>query len=67
MAEVHRLAAVGPLALPHQSKSSVQVDGFTFPPNSTFMCNLQHIMKDPNNFYNPEAFNPERFIGQDGK
>merc|ERR1712168_1220559 len=31
------------------------------------MCNLQHIMMDPNNFYDPEAFNPERFIGEDGK
>ena len=67
VAEVHRLAAVGPLALAHQTKSSVLVDGFSFPPNSTFMSNLQFIMRDPNNFDNPETFNPERFIGEDGR
>ena len=67
MSEVHRLAAVGPLALAHQTKCAVQVEDFTFPPNSTFVSNLHFIMRDPSNFTNPEVFNPGRFIGEDGR
>lgn len=65
MSEVHRLAAIGPLAVAHKTTAPVQVDGFTFPPNSTFMSNLHFIMRDPNNFQEPETFNPERFIGEE--
>ena len=67
VAETHRLAAIGPLALTHRTRRWVEVEGFTFPPNSAFMSNLQFIMRDPNNFQHPETFNPERFIGEDGR
>ena len=67
VAETHRLAAIAPLALGHQTRGWVEVEGFTFPPGSDFMSNLQFIMRDPSNFDNPETFNPERFIGEDGR
>ena len=67
MAETHRLAATAPLALPHQTRGWLEAEGFTFRPGSDFMSNLQFIMRDPNNFENPETFNPERFIGEDGR
>ena len=67
VAETHRLAAIGPLALAHNTRGWVEVEGYTFPPGSTFMSNLQFIMRDPTNFQHPETFNPERFIGEDGR
>ena len=67
VAETHRLAAIGPLALAHNTRGWVEVEGFTFPPGSTFMSNLQYIMRDPTNFQYPETFNPTRFIGEDGR
>ena len=67
VAETHRLAAIAPLALAHQTRGRVEVEGFTFPPNSAFMSNLQFIMRDPNTFKNPGTFSPERFIGEDGR
>ena len=69
MAETHRLAAIAPLALDHQTRGrvEVEVEGFTFPPNSAFMSNLQFIMRDPNTFKNPGTFSPERVIGEDGR
>ena len=67
VAETHRLAAIAPLALAHQTRGRVEVEGFTFPPNSAFMSNLQFIMRDPNTFKNPGTFSPERVIGEDGR
>ena len=67
VSEAHRLAAVGPLAVAHQTKTHVQAGGFSFPAGSWFMSNLYFIMRDPTHFTNPEDFQPERFIGEDGK
>ena len=67
VAETHRLAAIGPLAVAHQTRGWVEVEDYSFPPGSNFMSNLQFIMRDPNNFENPETFNPARFIGEDGR
>ena len=67
MSETHRIAAIAPLAVGHQTRGWVEVEGYTFPPGSDFMSNLQFIMRDNNNFENPETFNPERFIGEDGR
>ena len=67
VAETHRLAAIAPLALAHQTRGRVEVEGFTFPPNSAFMSNLQFIMRDPNTFKNSGTFSPERFIEEDGR
>ena len=67
VSEVQRLGAITPLAIGHRNRASVEVEGFFFPPNSTFMSNLHFIMRDPTQFQDPEVFNPERFIGEDGR
>ena len=67
VSEVHRLAAVLPLALGHKTKTSVLVRGYSVPPGSTFVSNLHFIMRDSRHFHNPDQFIPDRFIGEDGR
>jgi len=40
---------------------------YTFPPGSTFMANISFIMNDPKHFVEPDKFNPERFINEEGR
>merc|ERR1711892_36338 len=67
ISEVQRLAQVLPLSIAHRTLSPTQVDGFTFPSGSAFFANLSFIMKDPNNFPQPEVFDPSRFINENAK
>ena len=67
ISEVQRIAQVAPLTIIHRTLATTKIDGFTFPTGSLFLANLSFIMKDPNNFPKPELFDPERFIGTDGK
>jgi len=67
ISEVQRVAQVAPLAIAHTTLAATEVEGFKFPAGSKFLVNLSFIMKDPRNFPEPELFNPERFLGADGK
>ena len=67
ISEVQRLAQVVPLSGFNRTLSTTQMDGFTFPAGSVFFANLSFIMKDPNNFPQPEMFDPARFIGDNAK
>ena len=67
MSEVHRLGATLPLGLGHVTRTRLEVEGVTFPPQCEFVSNLQFIMRDPRNFTSPETFDPGRFIGEDGR
>ena len=64
---MQRLAQVAPLSIAHRTLATTEVEGFTFSAGSAFFANLSFIMKDPNNFPRPDLFDPERFLGDDGK
>jgi len=67
ISEVQRVARVAPLSVTHRTLAATKADGFTFPSGSVFLANLSFIMNDSKNFPQPELFNPERFLGTDGK
>ena len=67
ISELQRIAPAGSFSLLHKTVGPTQVGEFFFPPGSEFLANLAFIMKDPSFFQRPQSFNPDRFIGKDGR
>lgn len=43
---------------PRYNKEEVELGGIKFPPNTYFGLGIKTIMNDPNNFPQPDTFNP---------
>ena len=67
IAEVQRIAFIGPLSLPHRLTRPTEVEGYHFPENTIFMANISFMMNDPEYFDRPQEFNPDRFMTSDGR
>ena len=64
--EVQRVARVAPMSLIHSTTDVTKVGDYVFPKGSRFAANLSFITND-DNFRKPGVFNPDRWIGLDGK
>ncbi|TFK27950.1 cytochrome P450 [Coprinopsis marcescibilis] len=64
--ELLRFHQVTPMALPHATSTDDVYDGYFIPKGTIVMGNAWHIMHDPENFTDPMAFKPERYI-RDGR
>ena len=56
-----------PAIPPHSVTSEVQLGGYTLPKDTIVIFNLQSVHHDPKYWTQPEDFNPERWLGPDGK
>ena len=65
--EVQRVARVAPISLMHELNKTTKLGDYIFPEGSVWCANLSYITHDPENFKNPFEFNPDRWIGPDGK
>ncbi|KAF6033272.1 hypothetical protein EB796_008420 [Bugula neritina] len=65
--EVHRHVSVAPLAPPHTVDKPTQVEGYTIPPNTLVQPNLYFIHHDDQYWTDPDKFNINRWIGEDGE
>ena len=65
--EVQRVARVAPISLMHELSKTTKLGDYIFPKGSVWCANLSYITHDPENFKNPFEFNPDRWIGPDGK
>lgn len=65
--EIQRCANIVPIGVPHRSSESLNFKNFVIPADTIIIANLTAILNDTDYFENPEQFNPERFIGPDGK
>ncbi|KAF7032337.1 hypothetical protein CFC21_043519 [Triticum aestivum] len=61
MFEVLRLHPPNPMLVPRESREGCEIMGYHIPKGTKIHVNAFAISRDPRYWYNPEAFNPERF------
>ncbi|KAM3353665.1 hypothetical protein ACQJBY_024677 [Aegilops geniculata] len=59
--EVLRLHPPNPMLVPRESRENCEIMGYHIPKGTKIHVNAFAISRDPRYWYNPEAFNPERF------
>ncbi|XP_072028910.1 cytochrome P450 2U1-like [Amphiura filiformis] len=64
--EVQRIASVAPLGVPHSCGEDTTLGSYTIPKGSIVVPNLWAIHHDPDLWPNPDEFNPERFLDENG-
>jgi len=64
--EVLRYNTVTPLGLPHSVAKDDVYNGVLIPKGSMIVANVWLIFRDPTIFADPDIFNPERFLGEEG-
>ncbi|KOC62836.1 putative cytochrome P450 305a1 [Habropoda laboriosa] len=67
LAEVSRLANIGPTTIPHRAITDSNLLGFEIKKNYTLLANLKSIHMDKEHWGDPEVFRPERFIDEKGQ
>lgn len=65
--EVQRLANLLPMNLPHETLRDVQIGEWHLPAETGVIAQISTVMYDEKVFPDPYAFNPSRFIDDDGK
>lgn len=64
--EVMRFTSFVPLTIPHSTTADTSIMGYTIPKNTVIFINQWSINHDPAIWSEPETFDPERFLNQDG-
>lgn len=64
--EVLRVSNVSFTTLPYTNCEDINVAGCHIPKNSSIICDLVSVHKDPEIYPNPEQFLPERFLDSQG-
>ncbi|XP_072175469.1 cytochrome P450 2J2-like [Diadema setosum] len=65
--EVFRCRPVLPTGVPHVNDKPIQIRGYTIPSETELLINILAIHHDPTLWDDPEEFNPEHFLSNDGK
>ena len=67
--EILRSACVVPLGILHSCERDVPLMGgkYLLPKGTTVIPNLFHIVNNPEAYPEPDKFNPDRFLDQNGK
>ncbi|XP_015919907.1 cytochrome P450 2U1-like [Parasteatoda tepidariorum] len=65
--EILRWKTTVPLNLLRYTSADTTVAGYDIPKNTTVMTNFWAVHHDPNNWKDPDSFQPERFLSADKK
>lgn len=65
--EVYRIGNVIPLAIPHRVTQPVVIDGYELPTGTRLLPNIYSAHMDPEEWINPEEFDPTRFLDEKGQ
>ncbi|XP_035662563.1 cytochrome P450 2U1-like [Branchiostoma floridae] len=64
--EIQRIRPIVPLSVPHTTSAATVLHDFDIPANTFVIPNLWSAMMDPTVAPDPETFNPDRFLDEDG-
>ncbi|XP_024893814.1 methyl farnesoate epoxidase-like [Temnothorax curvispinosus] len=67
IAEVTRLANVGPTSIPHRAMTDSILLGYEIKKNYSLLANLRSVHMDEQHWGDPKVFRPERFINDEGE
>ena len=67
VAEIYRHHSMAALAMTHSTTCDTNFAGYFIPKNTPVIINLYSANRDETIFADPEKFNPERFLTEDGK
>ncbi|XP_022106868.1 cytochrome P450 2J6-like [Acanthaster planci] len=65
--EVQRVSNILPLGVPHAAALDTHFRGFLIPKGAFIISNLWAAFHDPNIWPEPQEFNPQRFLDDNGK
>ncbi|XP_072050911.1 cytochrome P450 2J4-like [Amphiura filiformis] len=64
--EIQRIGSVAPLGISHSCGDDTTIEGYDIPKGSVVVSNLWAVHHDPDTWKNPDEFNPDRFLDQNG-
>jgi cytochrome P450 len=69
MAVINEVLRVGipSFGVPHTAAEDTYINGYKIPKGCAMLPNIDSVNFDPELFPNPEKFDPDRFIKEDGK
>ncbi|TFK49674.1 cytochrome P450 [Heliocybe sulcata] len=67
VSEVLRWNPVAPLGVPHRLQEDDVHEGYLIPRDSLVIPNIWKFLHDPEMYADPEQFNPDRFLPQNGE
>ncbi|XP_062587481.1 steroid 17-alpha-hydroxylase/17,20 lyase-like [Saccostrea cucullata] len=65
--ETLRLGTIAGLGLPHTTICDTQVGGYDIPKDTVVIINHYALHRDPKYWENPEKFDPNRYLNEEGK
>ncbi|XP_062818372.1 cytochrome P450 2G1-like isoform X2 [Anolis carolinensis] len=64
--EIQRLVDILPVGLPHKVTEDIEFRGYLLPKDTNIITLLGSALHDPQYFSDPEIFNPEHFLDEEG-
>ncbi|KAG0433010.1 hypothetical protein HPB47_020312 [Ixodes persulcatus] len=66
MWETYRWRTMNPIGIPRGCEEDTSIDNYVIPKGTIVLPNLWAVHMDPTLWENPEAFDPSRFLKDDG-